>query len=76
MALQGLDYSETAVEKANSNYPQYDFYKGSLLDYNLKYNIIFTSNTLEHFENPYEWLNQIMENTKDFLMVVVPFKEK
>ncbi len=76
VTLQGLDYSATAIEKAKSNYPQYDFYKGSLLDYNLKYNIIFTSNTLEHFENPYKWIDQIIEHTKDFLIIMVPFMEQ
>lgn len=74
--VSGLDFSETAIQKARKNYPQHTFYDGSLEDYNNKFSIIFTSNTLEHFEDPYRWINQILNYTEQFLIIMVPFQEK
>lgn len=74
--VSGLDFSETAIENARKNYPQHTFYDGSLEDYDNKFSIIFTSNTLEHFEDPFRWINQILKYTEQFLIIMVPFQEK
>ena len=74
--VSGLDFSAVAIENAKKNYPQHTFYDGSLEDYDNKFSIIFTSNTLEHFEDPYPWINQIARYAEQFLIIMVPFQEK
>jgi hypothetical protein len=39
------------------------------------YDVIFTSNVLEHFEEPYPILDELAKHTGKFLAVFVPYKE-
>lgn len=67
----GIDISEKAIIKAKNRYPNIDF--KTKLD--SKYNLIISSNTLEHFENPYEHLQNLFDFSKEYVVLLVPFEE-
>lgn len=74
--VSGLDFSKSAIDKAKVNYPEYNFYEGSLQDHGNEFDIIFTSNCLEHYTNPLDWVKQLLSFTKDMLIIMVPFQEQ
>lgn len=73
--VTGLDFADKAIEKAKTYYPEREFFTGSLLDYNRRFDVIFTSNCLEHFDHPFHWLKHLMEYTDHFVIVLVPFQQ-
>ncbi|WCF07873.1 glycosyltransferase [Paenibacillus thiaminolyticus] len=73
--VSGLDFSEAAIRKARLNYPNHEFMDGELKTYGKKYDVIFTSNCLEHYSNPHDWIKNLMEYTNHFLVILLPFQE-
>lgn len=73
--VTGLDVSEIAIQKSKLNYPDYDFIQGYLNPDIHKFDAIITSNCLEHFDEPFEWVYKILECTNKYFIVLVPFEE-
>ncbi|RAU93230.1 methyltransferase domain-containing protein [Paenibacillus sp. YN15] len=71
----GLDFSTSAIETALVYFPNLQFMSGSLLDYDKKYDIIFSSNCMEHFKDPHFWLNQIFDHANNMVILLLPFQE-
>ncbi|WP_042195370.1 class I SAM-dependent methyltransferase [Paenibacillus camerounensis] len=76
LKVAGLDFAKSAIRKAQKNYPEYTFYEGTLQEYNKKFDIIFTSNCLEHYNNPLDWAKELSKYTNDMLIIMVPFQER
>ncbi len=72
----GIDFSEQAIEKARQNYPLYKFMQGDVNCLNEMYDVVFSSNTLEHFRKPIEILKKMLYATNKYLILLVPFNEK
>ncbi|MFV0504440.1 MAG: methyltransferase [Lachnospirales bacterium] len=79
LSMTGYDVSDAAIEFARENYENINFEKLDLLEEDLKinktYNIVYSSNTLEHFENYKEILKTLSTFSKEFVVILVPFKE-
>ena len=73
--IDGIDFSEVAIEKAKELYPDIRFFKDDIYNLSKFYDIIFTSNVLEHFNNPFEIVEKLLEKTKQHLIIMVPFQE-
>jgi len=73
----GIDFSTVAIEQARSSYPCIRFIATDILnDENFpQFDIIFSSNTLEHFKNPWKILEKLSCSAKKFIIVMVPFQE-
>lgn len=71
----GVDFSESAVEIAKSQFPLINFYCEDITSLSPRHDVIFTSNVLEHFENPIEILGKLADRTERYLVVLVPYKE-
>jgi hypothetical protein len=71
----GLDFATSAIEKARFNHPNFSFLDGKIEDYDEAYDVIFTSNCLEHYKNPIEWVKYLLGWSKHFLVVLIPFQE-
>ena len=67
----GVDISDAAVEIANKNYKDIDFFTS--LDKN--YDVVISSNTLEHFEDPSEHLETLFKYANEYVVLLVPFEE-
>ncbi|AOB33985.1 hypothetical protein AKI39_23605 [Bordetella sp. H567] len=76
----GVDFSDVAIQTARGRYSKPEF---QAVDYlsrenrpsQAKYDILFTSNTLEHFPNPQEVLKDLAVLARKYLVVLVPFRE-
>lgn len=75
LKVSGLDFSSSAIRKAREHFPHISFHAGSLNDTGKKYDVIFTSNCLEHYQDPFEWIDHLMEFTQQALIIMVPFQE-
>ena len=72
---KGIDLSSSAIERARSLYPEANFLKSNgespyeIL--RLRSDIVYSRDTIFHQENPYEFLDQLLEITKRFLIIRV-----
>lgn len=71
----GIDFSGTAIQKAKSYYPEQTFIQGSIQEIDLNFDVVFTSNTLEHFTEPFEILKHLFRITNKYLAILIPFQE-
>lgn len=74
----GMDFSEAAIEAAKQNFPAYHFTQGDVanLDTDVKFDIIYCSNVLEHFYKPWDMAEKLVAAAKDYLILQIPFREK
>jgi trans-aconitate methyltransferase len=74
--MSGLDFSDSAIEQSKALLPQFNFVAGSLDTHKQRYDLIYTSNCLEHFKDPYEWMRQILTYTNKYAIFMVPYNEQ
>ncbi|MBC8492492.1 MAG: methyltransferase domain-containing protein [Chloroflexi bacterium] len=71
----GLDFVSKAIEEAHRRYPHLQFiltHQGEIPD---KFDVIVTSHTLEHFENPLEKVKEHLASCEDLYILLVPYDE-
>jgi glycosyltransferase involved in cell wall biosynthesis len=76
--VTGVDFSDVAIEDAKKNYqrPQFvahDFTAST--EGAPHFDIVFTSNTLEHFSDPWDVAHRLAELAGKALIIMVPFEE-
>jgi glycosyltransferase involved in cell wall biosynthesis len=69
--IVGIDISEAALDRAMKNYSDIEFL--SKLDKD--YDVIISSNTLEHFKEPRDHLDMLFNYSKKYAIILVPFEE-
>jgi len=75
-AVTGLDFSTVAVQKCITRYPDYSF-RNQPLDVNSdKYDVIITSNCLEHFTNYLEIMGTHLPCINMYYIILVPYNER
>ena len=78
-SLTGVDFSEVAVDKAKSSYDDIEFLREDWLaadsDPSRSFDVVFSSNTLEHFDNPKEVLNEICKRSRKAVVLAIPYRE-
>ena len=76
--LVGIDFSSVAIQQAAQRYPAIRFLNEDWLVKNnegVVLDIVFSSNTLEHFHQPYETLLAISSHAKKAIVLALPYKE-
>ena len=77
--LTGVDFSAIAIEQASNRYPSIRFLNENWLEKstenNNSYDIVFSSNTLEHFSQPYEVLDILGARAKKAVILALPYRE-
>lgn len=75
----GIDFSDAAIHKATQNYPGLPFRAVNLLEQGViaakPFDVIFSSNTLEHFDQPFDVLEKLDPYIGQWLVVLVPYRE-
>ena len=71
----GVDTSHVAIEMAKNNYPEKSFLCTDI-DGMKNYDVIFSSNTLEHFEDPFKVIKDLSMHSKKYLVFLLPFQER
>ena len=73
--VTGIDFSQRAIEKAKGNFPENDFFCFDIDDMKEKYDVLFSSNTLEHFDNPLDIAEKLIKYAKKYFILLLPFQE-
>jgi len=76
--ITGIDFSSQAIEKAKEKYSDIDFINVDLLKedrQDLLFDIFFSSNTFEHFKDPYMVFDKVSQHAKKFVVILIPFEE-
>ncbi len=77
--IVGIDFSAVAIDQAMKRYPALsfiseDWLSGRLNEQNL-FDVVFSSNTLEHFHEPYAALQQLCNKARNAVVLALPYKE-
>lgn len=75
--VTGVDFSPVAVEMARTRYQKPSFLAADFLmdEGGDSYDVLFSSNTLEHFEHPWQVAETLLRRTKAALVLLVPYRE-
>lgn len=71
----GVDFSENAIALAKTRYPDCEFYVGDMKEFDKKFDVIFSSNVLEHFYNPQKIMEKLVTCSNKYCILLVPFRE-
>ncbi len=74
--IYGVDYSQNAISYAKKHFPNVSFINTELNKLKENFDIIISSNTLEHFSNPDEIIVKLLKHTKKFFILLIPFEER
>lgn len=77
--IAGIDFSPVAIEQATKRYPAIRFINEDWLaksgDNCEVFDVLFSSNTLEHFHQPYDVLRSICMRAKKAIVLALPYRE-
>lgn len=77
--VAGVDCAEAAIERARAQYPAHAFSAADWLAAGAalpSYDVVVTSNVLEHFHDPIRILREVLARVADkYIVVLVPFAE-
>ena len=71
----GSDISAAALERARQYYPDYTFIECDINNIPESFDVVFSSNTLEHFENPEKIIKNILPHCRKYFVMLIPFRE-
>ncbi|HFL3605261.1 TPA: glycosyltransferase [Clostridioides difficile] len=74
--IYGVDFSEDAIELSKSNFNNINFYQEDIVEFNNCYDVLFSSNTLEHFKEPFKIINELVEKSRCYTILLLPLNEK
>lgn len=72
--LTGYDIAAEGIEHARATHPSFSFY--SNLEELETFDLVVTSNTLEHFQDPYKHFPTLAKLTRGYVVILVPYQEK
>src|SRR5262249_53627633 len=73
--VSGLDFSAGAIEEARMRHPGYEFMVTKDGEIPRPFDVIVTSNCLEHFEYPIVMMEKHLASCRDVYLVLVPYNE-
>lgn len=75
--IVGVDISSSGIDIARSKYPGIEFIAGDFLEMlpSRQFDVLFTSNTLEHFSQPWSVLEKLSPIVTRHIIIMVPFQE-
>ncbi|MFZ6744282.1 methyltransferase [Undibacterium sp. JH2W] len=77
--ITGVDFSAAAIQQASARYPALRFENSNWLEssageQNL-FDLVFSSNTLEHFHQPYQVLHTLSQRARKAVILALPYRE-
>lgn len=73
--VAGLDVASAAIDAAHRRFPVHRFYLSNEGEIEGRFDVIVTSNCLEHFRDPWAYLNAHLAGCNDFYVALVPYRE-
>jgi len=74
LQYSGLDVAKEAIDQAKQTLPAYSFSTPESLG-DQTFDVVFSSNTLEHFSDPFAFFPELTQKSKGYLAILVPFEE-
>ena len=71
----GLDVAQSAIETAQARYPQHEFILSEEGEIPRLFDVVLTSNVLEHFEEPFTVARRQAASSRLLYLILVPFSE-
>lgn len=71
----GSDFSDQAICKAKNHYPDNNFTCENMLEIQEDYDVLVSSNVLEHFPEPFNIVDTIIPKARKYFIMLIPFKE-
>lgn len=72
----GIDFSVAGIKKAKQYYPDIDFIRADIRSFNDMFDVVYSSNTLEHFHDPFSMLSHLFKCAKKYVVLLIPFQER
>ncbi len=73
--VSGVDVSAQALNRARQRFPGHAFHQIHDVALPEEVDVLFTSNTLEHFHDPQQTLSALLPRVRKYAVVLVPFQE-
>lgn len=73
--ISGMDLSESAIAQSKALYPEYEYIAADVTKTKNKYDVIITSNVLEHFGDPHSMIKELMKKSNKYVIILVPHNE-
>jgi|GEM_PF-659357 len=77
--ITGVDFSSVSIAQAQVRYPAIRFLTEDWLQKDTQidvFDVVFSSNTLEHFHQPYQVLEVLCQRASKAVILALPFQEK
>ena len=77
--ITGIDFSPLAIGQARERYPAIRFLSSDWMDESRAdpemFDVVFSSNTLEHFHRPYDVLQVMGKKARNAIVLALPYRE-
>lgn len=73
--VTGIDFAPKAVEEAKHRHPSCQYEVGNIKSLENEYDVIFSSNVLEHFWHSTDVLEKMIIHAKKYCILLLPFRE-
>lgn len=73
--VYGVDFAKEAIELAINKYRGIEFNTGNINQFICEQDILFSSNTLEHFRNPWDLVKELMNGGQKYTILLLPLNE-
>jgi hypothetical protein len=75
--ITGIDFSSSAIERARQLYGNIKFSHENLLHAPSRpvFDVVFSSNTLEHFSDPWAIFDKVSAFASKYLVLLIPYRE-
>ncbi len=75
-SFTGLDFSESAIRTAKERYFHCNFFKCDFMNESIKsFDVVFSSNTLEHLASPFEAQLKLCQAAKKYAIFLLPYED-
>jgi len=74
--VSGVDFSESAINIAQTYFPNIKFICDDIIHFKEHFDVIFSSNTFEHFRKPMSIIEKTIELADKYFILIVPFREE
>ena len=72
-SITGYDIANVAIAEGRRFFPGIKLIAGDLLQTRKRFDVIFSSNTLEHFRDPTKILEKLANHADEYIWLIIPF---
>lgn len=72
LEVTGVDFSQQAIDIARERHPAVRFMQGDISALDQRFDVVFCSNVLEHFQDPLTRLESLVQAANRYVVVLVP----